>query len=259
MDVRQARLAFRDRSLLDVIDLSVRFLAANAAIYLRLCAVVLIPALLLSWQAMTHLGAGWGWLLVVIASMFLHTPFTILGSRLVFQDEVRVRDVLSASLRALPAVFGVRFVQLLAVGLGSLVLMIPGAWAAGAFLYVVEVLVLERSGVSASLRRANRLTHARFGDVLSTLLLLLALHFGVLLVGDIALRRTLSDLLQIQPPPPVWDAAASPLALIAFWSFVPFYATARFLCYLNLRARIEGWDIQTRFAGIVARAEQVRT
>lgn len=46
----------------------------------------------------------------------------------------------------------------------------------------------------------------------------------------------------------------SALALLGWWLSVPFVATARFFVYLDIRTRSEGWDIQTRFAGIAARA-----
>jgi hypothetical protein len=39
--------------------------------------------------------------------------------------------------------------------------------------------------------------------------------------------------------------------------FIPYVATARFLAYLDLRTRSEGWDIQTRFAAIALRAAEV--
>ena len=37
---------------------------------------------------------------------------------------------------------------------------------------------------------------------------------------------------------------------------VPFAATCRFLLYINARTRTEGWDVQTRFAAIAARARE---
>ncbi|CAN5747553.1 hypothetical protein BH11MYX4_BH11MYX4_30880 [soil metagenome] len=34
---------------------------------------------------------------------------------------------------------------------------------------------------------------------------------------------------------------------------IPYVATARFFIYLNVRTRVEGWDVQTRFAALAAR------
>ena len=38
-------------------------------------------------------------------------------------------------------------------------------------------------------------------------------------------------------------------------AFVPYAATVKFLLYLNVRTRAEGWDVQTRFAALARRAE----
>jgi hypothetical protein len=42
--------------------------------------------------------------------------------------------------------------------------------------------------------------------------------------------------------------------MLGLFAQVPYLATARFFLYLNVRTRAEGWDIQTRFAAIAARA-----
>jgi hypothetical protein len=258
MDVRNARVAFRDRTLLDVMDLSVRFLSANGAIYARVGAAVILPMIALSFWLVAWLGVGWGWFAVVVLSMLAHTPFTILASRLVFQEDVRVLEVLAESLRVLPKLLAVRAVQVLVVVIGGSLLLLPGVWGATSFLYATEALVLERAGIATSLRRASRLANARFGEALGALLLLLALHAGVTLMGDSALRALLGDLLQVRPPAPFWEVGGGALALVAFWLFVPFYASARFLSYLDLRARLEGWDIQTRFAAVAARSTETQ-
>jgi len=253
MDVRHARVAFRDRTLLDVIDLTVRFLSANGAIYARLSLAVILPMIALSFGLLEWWGTAWGSIAIVLLSMLVHVPFTILASRLVFQEDVRVRDVIFASLRVLPKLVVVRVVQLTILVLGAMFLILPGVWGTITFFYATEALVLERGGIFASLRRASRLANARSGDALSAMLLLVSLHVALTLIGDSALRTLLQDMLQTRAPLPIWEAGGGALAAVAFLAFVPFYASARFLCYLDLRSRLEGWDIQTRFAAIASK------
>ena len=54
----------------------------------------------------------------------------------------------------------------------------------------------------------------------------------------------------------MWTEGGGVLATLGLFAAVPYLATARFFLYLNVRTRAEGWDIQTRFAAIAARADE---
>ncbi len=199
----RARVALRERPLIDVVDLAIRFCASHA-------------------------------------------------SRLVFSDDARARDALRASRRALPGIALARTVQLLALLACSLLGGLPWLWAGPRLFFVIEVLVLERPGAVASLARAARLAKARFGEALSALLLFLLARLACAIFADLAGREVLVELLEVRPPPSAFVAGGSWLALAGWWSAVPLVASARFLVYLDVRTRTEGWDIQTRFAAIAA-------
>ena len=121
-------------------------------------------------------------------------------------------------------------------------------------LFGVEVIVLERTRLSATLVRAHRIAGARFGAALSAMVLLLALRVAAAIVADVAGRELLGGVLEVAPPPSVLRVGGSWLALLGWWTVVPLIATARFFAYLDIRTRTEGWDIQIRFAAIAARA-----
>ena len=55
---------------------------------------------------------------------------------------------------------------------------------------------------------------------------------------------------------PTEDEVGGPIALFSAWLAMPTLTVARFFVYLNLRTRREGWDIQTRFAALAARAAE---
>ena len=73
------------------------------------------------------------------------------------------------------------------------------------------------------------------------------------LLADVAGREVLDSVLEVKPPPSMFEEGGSVLALLGFWSVLPIRATARFFVYLDVRTRSEGWDIQTRFAALAAR------
>jgi hypothetical protein len=131
--------------------------------------------------------------------------------------------------------------------------VLPAAWFLGLFAFANEVVVLERAPVGASLGRLQRLLFGQSGEVITATLFLTALHIVAVFMGDLVGRAILEELLQVSAPPSMWDAHGSALGLASFFAFVPFGATCRFLVYINVRTRTEGWDVQTRFAAIAAR------
>jgi hypothetical protein len=155
----------------------------------------------------------------------------------------------------MPRLLAIQMVGLVLVAAGLFFFLFPGLWIGVSLLFVVEVLVLERVGLAAVISRSFRITKGQSGHI-GAALALLVLHVTATFLGDDVGRFTLGTLLQFHEPPALWNEGGSPLALVGFWLFVPYAATARFFMYLDLRTRSEGWDIQTRFAAIVLRARE---
>lgn len=257
MDVIRSRVALRERALLDVVDLAVRFCATHARAYAKLSLIVLAPAFaascLVSWAA------GWwiGWAATVVMTAFAGAPFVALGARLVFADEVSAREALRVAARATPGLVAVRAGQLLALGVSALMLGLPWLWAGGSTLFIVEVRLLEQHGrLGVALARARRIARARPGTVVLAVVLLAAAPVASAMVADVAGRELLGQVLEIQPPASMFVTGSSWLALGGWWAALPLISTARFLLYLDVRTRAEGWDIQTRFSAIAARAHR---
>lgn len=254
MDLMRARVALRERALLDVLDLAVRFCGAHARAYGALALVVLGPMCVASW-AVVRLG-GWvfGWMAAVALAALADVPFLVLASRLLFEEKAPMGAVLRQWLGVLPRVAAVRLVALAALAVSTLFVGLPWLWVGSILLFSVEAVVLERASVVGACRRAHRLATAHLGTVLTAMILLDLLMIGGLLVADVAGREVLERVLEIRAPKPLWEEGGSFLALLGWWATVPFVATARFFQYIDCRTRSEGWDIQTRFAAIAARA-----
>ena len=254
LNLHGARIVLRERHFLDVIDLAVRFIAVHGRIYARLSLDILLPSMIATWL----IGAGttwvWGWLAAFLLSLAVSAPFTVLASRLVFADQVRLRDVLVAAVRCLPRLVVARAIQSVAVAVGMFFFFITAAWVQAALLFVPEVILLEQGKVFASMFRASRIAHAQVGNGVLAVLLMAAFAIAGPFFADITGRVLLEDLFEIRPPAALTISGGGALSLIGFWASVPLLTTIRFLFYIDLRTRTEGWDIQTRFATLAARS-----
>jgi hypothetical protein len=256
VDLMRARVALRERPLLDVVDLSMRFTAAHAAPFAKMSLVVLVPGFIASWAA----GELWGWwaawIAAVVLGSFATAPFVALASKLVFADEVRVRDALKAATAALPRLAGIRFLELLALAL-SLSCSSGLAWiyVGSVLLFVVEVAILEGAGVGGAITRSQRIANGNFGGTAGAMFILLFAPIAAAMLADVAGREVLGTVLEIKPPPSMFAVGGSWLAMLGWWAMLPLLCVLRFFVYLDIRTRTEGWDIQTRFAEIAARLE----
>lgn len=248
----RAQIALRERPLVDVLDLAVRFCAAHAAAYAKLSLVIVLPAYALCYAACKAGGWWLGWSVAIALAALADAPFVVLASRLVFADRVRTRDAARIAGVALPGIVGARLAQLGALVASVSLMGLPWLWVGPHVFFLVEVIVLERAGVRAALARAARIAKSRFGETLSALVLLLVARLAFTLLADLAGREVLSEVFEVKPPRPMLEVGGSWLALAGWWATAPIGATARFFVYIDIRTRTEGWDIQTRFAAIAA-------
>jgi hypothetical protein len=254
VNILAARVAFRERPLVDVIDLSLRFVVVHAKDYAKVALAVLVPGVLASWAASSVFGWIFGWIVAITIASLLTVPFTLLASRLVFEEVPRTRDVLIAAARELPGILAVRVLTFLLLTLGLTVLVVPAFWFGAVLFFLDEVKLLERAPLTPAFARAQRLATSSLGGALMAHLLLLVLRVVAVALADVAGRAVIGELLQFRPPEAAFSAGGSVLALLGLFLTVPFFATARFFVYLDVRTRSEGWDVQTRFAALAARA-----
>jgi hypothetical protein len=255
LDLVQAKVAFRDRPVMDVLDLALRFIVVHARSYALVAVAVLVPAALASLACGAALGWPWAWAVALPLSVAAQVPFTVLASRLVFEERVPLRRVLHVPLADLSRLFVGRLLATTLIAFGTLLLFVPGLFIAPLFVFVSEVTLLERQRVFHALTRAQRLASTAMGDVVVGTGALTFVTMASVVVADIAGRSILREVLQFKEPPPLWVAHGGTLATLGLFAQVPYLATSRFFLYLNVRTRAEGWDIQTRFAAI---AEQSR-
>lgn len=256
MNLLSARVTFRERSVADVLDLALKFLSVHKRVYARVAGVALVPPLAVSLVAGALLGWPTSWAVSIPLAVLAETPFTVLASRLVFEDEVRARDVFYASVVDAPLVLVARVIALVVVAAGLACLLVPGIAFAALTLFVGETMLLERAGMFAAFSRAQAVAAKSMADVVLGILVFALIPVAAVLLVDAGGRTVIGEVLMFRPPAAVWTAGGSALATLGLFLQVPFFATARFFLYLNARTRTEGWDIQTRFAGLAARPEE---
>ena len=256
LDVMRARVAFRDRAFIDVMDLALRFVVVHVRLYARVALMVVVPCVALTYAIASLEGWVAGWIAAIVLAFVAQVPFTVLASRVVFQEKVRAREVLRAALADLPRIMVMRVLWTGMIGASGLLLIAPAGWVASVFGFTNEVMLLERAPIGQSFARSNRVASSSLPDAMLGLVLAMAVPLVSVLLADIGGRQLIGELFQFRAPASMFSEGGSFLALLGWFAAVPYVATARFFVYLNVRTRVEGWDVQTRFAALASRAEE---
>lgn len=262
MKLDEARIVLRPRSLSEILDLALRFMTGPAArTYARLGALTLLPAWGLCMAA--RYGLGWEWAWVWVLALGLATPiqgvFGVAIGQMMFAEELGVREIFAQLARRLPAYLGALLITRVMLALACLVgfLIIPPLWVWGRCAYVHEVCLLEQAGPRAAIERAGRMVRHNITGTAGLLLLMSLAALGFVLVSEALLNfGLLAFVLQVgRPFGALFDELGSAPAVLGLFLAVPYWVTARFVAYVDLRTRRDGWDVQLRFMAIAAAAE----
>ena len=252
MNLLAARVVLRQRSLADTLDLALPFCLANKRPIGVLSLVMLAPiaALLGYLRIARHWSWPALWLLCAGASLVVEGVFTVALGELLFKPpaETSVRSCVARFLRRLPAL---RRRDRRSRVDGGLHPADPGAetpsssprrccWRG------------RRSG--RRWRAAARWRATGGGVCFGIWLVTLFLPAFAALALDLLLNGVCRYVLQLgYPTGALFSDGGSGFAVLGALLAVPLGAAMRFLGYIDLRTRKEGWDIQLRF---VALAEQ---
>lgn len=262
MRLDRAAIVLRPRTIAEVVDLAFRLTFSLALpLYAKLSAVVLLP--ILAGALALRYAARWDWapiwVGVVFTSVLAEGVFTVAAGRLLFAEDLRVREVLGAYLRRLPSYFfAVVFSQALLIAAAGASLLIAAPFVWPSLVFVHEASLLEGAGPVAAMQRASRFVKGRAATTFGLLLMLLAGQGAALVIGELLGQGLLDDVLQLGRPLGALRDGGSPFAIAGLLASVPFVATARFLQYIDTRTRADGWDVQVRFLAIAAKDSNER-
>lgn len=252
MNVLRCRMALRPRSALDCMDLTLILIRDQLRPILRLLGLTVCPLWSVLCIGSIWTGGHWGWLVVaVLAGSVLQVPFTILGGRLFFVDQTSVHSVFRDVLEAWRAVLFLVLADVLILGFSAIFCFIFLPIVQGFCLFVGESLLLERVTIRRSIKRT---------------LVLGGRHFGTALIGAVARwgcvvwlglcmeafgQFLVAQLFQLGTPfGSLMGGDVTPYLLLGVLLGHPFFALYRLILYMDVRTRMEGWDLQVAFRAL---------
>jgi hypothetical protein len=257
MDLSQARIVLRPRTLAECMDLALRLMVAERGLFLRLSAVTLLPTYLLclglrhglEWSVVATWTAAFGLLSVV------QGVFTVAMGQIAFSRGTRARTVLREFLRTALRYVGVVFVARFATAAASLLAIVGMFWPWTSWLHVHEAVLLERADVGAALARATRLSRGSRSGL--ALLLAMGVALALAIVGFEMIGDNLTSfVLQLgRPFGSLWELGYTPFAMLGAFLLTPWIAAARYLSYLDVRTRQDGWDLQVALTSAASEAQ----
>lgn len=253
MNLSSAAIVLRERTSLELVDLSLRFVRALRPLaYLSLTAIVLLPLLAGSivLRYVLEWGWGWVWLAAFVSAVLAQPPFTVLAGRLLFADDVGVGVVLGHCLRRTFAYATLMALRSVVLVLSSVTFVGPLiVWAQTAYLH--EILFLEGAPLRPALGRTRRFVAGRSGSSVEMLLLCLCVVVTSVVVAEVIGLTLVEYVLDISLPVESFtENGGSVFAVAGLLASVPFTSALRFLFYVNERTLRDGWDVQVRFLGI---------
>jgi hypothetical protein len=240
------QVALRPRGPLEAFDLAFRFARERHGPLGKLLMLTLFPLWLLTIPACLLTDGHLALLLVpIVVGPFVQAPFTVLSGRLLFASQYPIFSVVKDVLTQLPALLTAWAIGVLGWAISSLSCFTFAVLVQGSLLYHTETALLERVGPQRGLRRTFRLAGGNFGIALVGALsrwVLLA-FFG--LVAEAIGQGVVNFILQLgQPFGSLWSGQVTPFLLGGLLFAQAAHAVYRLFLYLDVRTRVEGWDIQ---------------
>jgi len=265
MQFDNTRIAIRDRDLLDVLDLSLQVIRAYLGPWLIAGLAGAVPFVVLNWWLLHTLPMRstpadqslYVCLMVLLVAWELPlagAPLTAYFGKALFIQRPSARQLIREVTGSLPQLFlfqgllrGIFFLP--AIWLGELWwLMIFVAWIPFvSWPYLNEVILLERNPLAAgrgrmsSWQRSQNLHEGTRGAQLGRWMTFLVM--GGLLTASLAglvwfLRGLFTNRWGYD------DAVWQFVVPAAMWIVAAFFTVARYLSYLDLRIRREGWEVE---------------
>ncbi len=251
MQLDRARIAIRQRSWLDNLDLALHVLRNGGAPLAASALVGIVPFALVNYQLLKETNAmgperlaTWIWaaMLVAIEAPLATACLTLYLGQFLFSerpDAGRMARELASSLPQL----------LLLQGLlrGTLIfLMVTAFLPYVAWPYLGEVILLERNplrargGQPSTMSRSSSLH--RGGAAEALVRLIAGFGFAVALASalEVSLRYVFNDILGYELG---WRGQVVMMQVV-LWLVMTYFAVARFLNYLDQRIRHEGWEVE---------------
>jgi len=258
-------IAVRQRSFLEVLDLSLQVIRRCAGPLAVALAVGVVPVFLLNawllaegdaaeWELDSYVGYAFSLLILVAWEIPLATaPATLLLGQVVFHERPSASRLAADFVKSLPQLF---LYQVVFRGV-MVWLLVTWLWLFSQYNYLSEVILLERNplrqkspGRPSTWRRCQTLHFGIGGDLLARSIGSVALG-GLLLASFWGSLWVFRGLLLSE-----WEFEQAMFThgfQASLWLVVALFTVVRFLSYLDVRIRREGWEVE-----LIMRAESQR-
>jgi len=261
----KTQIVVRERSFLDILDLALRVIRWCAGPLAIALAAGILPMFLLNVYLLSRFeepnlrfGFPVGYMLLLMVFVVWEIPLatapaTLYLGQAVFQQRPSASRIAGDFLQSLPQLFVYQvLLRMLLVWL-----LVGWLWLFSRYTYLSEVILLERnplrqrSSAKPSTGRRCRTLHSGVGGALLVRGMGSAALGGLLLLSFWGSIWMLRGLLLGQ-----WELENTMFTHYfhaALWLAVAFFGVVRFLSYLDIRIRREGWEVE-----LVMRAESER-
>lgn len=252
-----ARVRLRIRTFFEVLDLGFVFVAASFRTYLRLAAWVLLPAFAVCAAAQAaRLPWPLIWVLALVLGKVVEGVFIVAAGQLLFSENVPLKAVVAGWGRRFFSYVGACLQSALLLAVTGIVVF-PLPFMAATVLFSGEFCLLEGASPNEGRARGGRLTKGYSGRAVALAASLVAGHAAFVLFAELLGQGLVSTVLQMgRPLGQLVEDGGSSYALFGFFAAIPWLAAIRFIGYIDLRTRQEGWDIQLRFAALLQHAAE---
>jgi hypothetical protein len=228
---------FRARSIPELLDAAFQVLRARYLQLVTAALVISLPALVLG-LVLPPDAAGLGAIVHNFLLMYAGGAAVVIVSDAYLGRERSLGAVLRAVFSRFGSIWGVGIMKNLMIGIGLVMLVVPGVIAFIMSFAMVPAVLIEGASASESFDRSRDLARGQWGRVLAAELLGFVLmylaYFGLLMAIGV-LFGLLGG---------ISEAAAELLGQVFLTALYPLPATVTVLLYYDIRIRKEAFDIQ---------------
>ncbi len=252
MNPNACRVVLRARDPFEVFDLTLRLARERWRTFAALLGWTVAPWVVVAAVVAWFTDGHWALLLLpLVLATPIQAPFTLAAGRLLFTEELSQREVLGALWERLGTLVGTWFLGMGAWLASSLTcgLALPPvlAWLC----YLTETALLERVSLSRCLRRSMRLSGAHMGIAFAAAGSRFFFTAWFALLGELTGHAVVNWVLQLgEPFGSMWEGQVTPYLVAGILLAQPVHAVYRLLLYVDIRTRVEGWDLQVALRAV---------
>ena len=240
--------ALRPRSPSEIVDAAFQILRAHYALFVMCAAIAYVPLLvlrlLLIGDPRRIMEGGptqvplftWRYFLVggtsIITFVLMGAVLVTLTSQAYLGETVDAGEAVRRVWRRLPGVFLASVASTIAIGIGLMLLLVPGLYLTARYFAVNTVLLLEDASVGTAFKRSATLSDGRKRHILNTLGLAFLIYY-VLILGITMVSLLLGGF--------VLQQVISTVGVILIY---PMVGITNVLLYYDARIQGEGLDVE---------------